>query len=108
MLCDNKLILHIPIFHERTKYIEINCHLTRDKLLSRLIKLSSINSTQQLVNVYTKVLTPLTFHFFIPNLGMSGYSFLDFIEILVLSLLLVKINFIINHLVLVLFLVNIY
>jgi hypothetical protein len=39
--CDNKsaiYLAHNPIFHERTKHIEINCHVIREKIQNGLIQ----------------------------------------------------------------------
>ncbi|WMV35107.1 hypothetical protein MTR67_028492 [Solanum verrucosum] len=58
--CDSQSTLHIgrnPVFNERTKHIEVDCHFVRNLLQEGLISLHHISSDTQLTDILTKTLT---------------------------------------------------
>nr|CAN79672.1 hypothetical protein VITISV_012210 [Vitis vinifera] len=59
LICNNQAALHIasnPVFHERTKHIEVDCHFIREKIASGCVATSFVNSNDQLADIFTKSL----------------------------------------------------
>ena len=71
--CDNQSAIHIgrnPVFHQRTKHVELDCHFTREKVMEGLIELSYLPTTEQLADVLTKPLSSAQHSKLVHKLGM--------------------------------------
>ena len=74
LYCDNMSNIYLaqnPVFHTRTKHIEVRYHFIREQVLAGDIELQHINTNMQTADIFTKALGIEKLWQFMTNLGLS-------------------------------------
>jgi hypothetical protein len=73
ILCDNQSCIKLtenPVFHDKSKHIEIRYHYILDMVQRGAIKLHYVSTDEQVADVLTKPLSRVKFEHFRDNLGI--------------------------------------
>ncbi|XP_048498244.1 uncharacterized mitochondrial protein AtMg00810-like [Beta vulgaris subsp. vulgaris] len=75
LCCDNQSAIRLaenPVFHAKTKHVEVHYHFVREKYLWGEIELEQVNTEDQVADIFTKGLRGPTFEKFQKQLGIMS------------------------------------
>lgn len=72
LYCENFTIQFAsnPVFHERTKHIEVDFNLVRERLTAGIITLPHISKDQQTADLFTKAMTSSSHQLLVAKLSL--------------------------------------
>jgi hypothetical protein len=75
--CDNigaKYLSANPVFHARTKHIEVDYHFVRERVAKRLLDIEYISTRDQIADGFTKPLAVRNLEMIKNNLNLGSFN----------------------------------